>query len=157
MTRYVLDTNVLIYITRDAKPWKYIDAHFQPFTPPNEAYISFVSLAEIMSLARRNGWGNKKMSKLAEVLTQITRLDFSPDLIQHYIEIDSYSDGKHPVLRLPEGISARNMGKHDIWIAATAIKANAEIITTDRDFLHLSDIFCKVHYIDVYDLPDRHN
>jgi tRNA(fMet)-specific endonuclease VapC len=33
--------------------------------------------------------------------------------------------------------SARNMGKNDIWIAATARVLGATLLTTDKDFNHL--------------------
>jgi tRNA(fMet)-specific endonuclease VapC len=37
------------------------------------------------------------------------------------------------------------MGKNDLWIAATAFVANAELVTMDGDFDHLNDEFLKVH------------
>ena len=33
--------------------------------------------------------------------------------------------------------SARNMGKNDVWIAATALYLDMELHTTDNDFDHL--------------------
>lgn len=35
------------------------------------------------------------------------------------------------------GMSARNMGKNDLWIAATASALDLTLLTTDRDFDHL--------------------
>jgi len=64
-----------------------------------------------------------------------------------YIEVDTYSQGKHPKLSLPFGVSARNMGKNDIWIAATALALNAELITTDKDFNHLNAVLVEVHCV----------
>jgi len=40
------------------------------------------------------------------------------------------------------------MGKNDIWIAATAYILEAELITTDRDFLHLDQVFFKVNFVE---------
>lgn len=40
------------------------------------------------------------------------------------------------------------MGKNDIWIAATAIAMQADLITCDKDFLHLDGEMLKVHYLD---------
>ena len=35
------------------------------------------------------------------------------------------------------GLSARNMGKKDLWIAVTALYFDEELYTTDNDFNHL--------------------
>jgi predicted nucleic acid-binding protein len=45
-------------------------------------------------------------------------------------------------------MSSRNMGKNDIWIAATASVLNATLVTTDADFDHLNGVFLTVAYID---------
>jgi predicted nucleic acid-binding protein len=51
-------------------------------------------------------------------------------------------------IMLLEGMSARNMGKNDLWIAATASVLKAKLLTTDRDFDHLDSEFLEVIYID---------
>ncbi len=38
-------------------------------------------------------------------------------------------------------MSARNMGKNDLWIAATAHVLGAKLLTTDADFNHLNEVF----------------
>jgi predicted nucleic acid-binding protein len=40
------------------------------------------------------------------------------------------------------------MGKNDIWIAATTQVAEAALITTDKDFSHLDNVFFSVNFID---------
>jgi len=44
--------------------------------------------------------------------------------------------------------SARNMGKNDLWIAATASILNAKLITTDKDFSHLKNQMIDLEIID---------
>lgn len=46
------------------------------------------------------------------------------------------------------GMSSRNMGKNDLWIAAAASVLNAKLLTTDKDFDHLNEEFLEVIYID---------
>lgn len=46
-------------------------------------------------------------------------------------------------------MSARNMGKNDAWIAATAYAAQATLVTTDKDFDHLADTFFKLDRLDI--------
>ncbi|MEM6767041.1 MAG: hypothetical protein AAF655_19040 [Bacteroidota bacterium] len=42
---------------------------------------------------------------------------------------------------LPEKMSARNMGKNDLWLAATANVLGAPLVSTDHDFDHLKETF----------------
>jgi predicted nucleic acid-binding protein len=65
-------------------------------------------------------------------------------LIMRYAEIDAYSQGKLIDKPLPKGLSARNMGKNDLWIAATASTLNIPLLTTDNDFDHLNGVFLEV-------------
>jgi type I restriction enzyme M protein len=44
--------------------------------------------------------------------------------------------------------SARTMSHNDMWIAATAKVARATLLTTDKDFTHLSPNHCRVVLID---------
>lgn len=36
------------------------------------------------------------------------------------------------------------MGKNDLWIAATASVTNTTLITTDKDFVHLDNVYLKL-------------
>ena len=45
-------------------------------------------------------------------------------------------------------MTARNMGKNDLWIAATAAATNTTLLTTDSDFDHCDKIFFNVLKID---------
>ena len=59
-------------------------------------------------------------------------------------QLDAYSQGKLSMRPLPAGMSARNMGKNDLWIAATALYFDVELHTTDKDFDHLSALGLRV-------------
>ena len=69
----------------------------------------------------------------------------SQDIIKKYAEIDAFSQGK--LINNPLGMSARNMGKNDLWIAATASVANATLLTTDKDFEHLNNRYLNLETI----------
>ena len=92
------------------------------------------------------------MESLVELFGKVSIIGTSgspnDNLLKSYIAIEAYSQGKHPTLNLPQGLSARNMGKNDLWIAATAHALNATLLTTDKDFSHLDDVFCKVVVIE---------
>lgn len=151
--KYVIDTNILVHIVRNSTTWESIDMTFEPFNfPKNETYVSFVSIAEILALSLKLDWKKTKITRLTEFLSKLEIISVSNDiddeLIQNYALIDAYSQGKLTTLPLPTGISARNMGKNDIWIAATAHSIEATLLTTDKDFEHLDTIFCKVILIE---------
>jgi predicted nucleic acid-binding protein len=58
--------------------------------------------------------------------------------------IDAYSQGKHPDYQPIVAFNARNMGKNDLWIAATAFLYGIPLVTTDHDFDHLHPDFIEV-------------
>jgi tRNA(fMet)-specific endonuclease VapC len=117
--------------------------------PPNISLISIVSKGELYSLAIQFGWGEQKRQALETMLRRIPSVDINTDrIIRRYAEIDAYSQGKDRTKLLPHGVSSRNMGKNDIWIAATSSVLNATLITTDKNFDHLNGVFLTVSYID---------
>ena len=58
-------------------------------------------------------------------------------IINRYAEIDAYSQNKLANKSLQ--LSARNMGKNDIWIAATTSVYDMTLLTMDKDFEHLKE------------------
>jgi predicted nucleic acid-binding protein len=76
----------------------------------------------------------------------IIDINYRP-LVLRYGEIDAFSQGKLP--NRPLSVSARNMGKNDLWIAATASVLDAKLLTTDADFGHLKTTFLDIDQIPV--------
>lgn len=104
--------------------------------------ISVVTKGELLSLGMQKNWGTKKLSQLNALLRKIVIIDIHENdqaLMDAYAKIDAYSQGR--LQELPLGTSSRNMGKNDLWIAATAHVAKATLVTTDTDFDHLRDHF----------------
>ena len=66
----------------------------------------------------------------------------SDDVIDAYAEIDTFSQGKLKSNPLPH--SARNMGKNDLWIAATASVFPTKFLTSDDDFDHLGGNYIEI-------------
>lgn len=149
MSIFIFDTNIVLGYLRGAPYAKYVESKFSPNAPPNTAIISIVSTAELYSLAIQLRWDEKRQASLAEILRQLPQVDINRQpILKLYAEIDAYSQGKHPGKPLPNGLSARNMGKNDVWIAATAAAAKGVLITTDRDFNHLNGQYLRVEYVD---------
>lgn len=119
-----------------------IDQH-RIYDSPNFSLISVVSKGEIYSLARQFQWRRQKMDALEAIIGQIPSVDISDEkILIRYAEIDAFSQGRD--LSRSLGSSSRNMGKNDLWIAATASVLNAHLVTTDQDFNHLDTTFLKL-------------
>lgn len=148
MKTYILDTNVLIHFVRQSDTWQRIHQQYAPLA--NNSYLSFATVAEVISFAIRLEWDKTGKEAIQNIINSLTIIHSSQDLTNHYVDIASFSQGIHDTLKLPKGISARNMGENDIWIAATtkSIKG-AELITTDRDFEHLDGVWFGVNYVEV--------
>ncbi|WP_375560677.1 hypothetical protein ACE193_23785 [Bernardetia sp. OM2101] len=85
--------------------------------------------------------GKSKIDKLETLLSKFGEINITPAIVKKYTDIDVYSQGKEPSNPLPSGITARNMSKNDIWIAATAAVSYSTLVTTDKDFGYLRDVF----------------
>lgn len=132
---YVLDTNIILFYLKNGKTKQAIEQRYAPFSPQNTAIISIVTVAEIQALTIKNSWGEKRIAVMNAILERlvVVAVDFA-ELIEAYAEIDAFSQGK---LSGSTPFSARNMGKNDLWIAATAKVAKGTLFTSDQDFYHL--------------------
>lgn len=149
MLRYLLDTGILLGYVRNADYAKYVENNFKLTEYSNLLFISVVTVGEMYSLAAQFQWGEKKKKELENMLNEIQSIDISfPQILERYAAIDSFSQGKNMVKKLPSGMTSRNMGKNDLWIAATASILSAKLITTDKHFDHLDKDFLEVIYID---------
>lgn len=147
MKPYLLDTNILLFYFRQDPKWAYINAQFNLQTLSDNV-ISVVSWGELYALALRNGWGEGRIKTLNRLSSFFIVADiYEENILQKYGEIDAYSQGKLSTNPLPQGISARNMGKNDLWIAATAHVLDIPLLTSDNDFDHLNNIYLTVEKI----------
>lgn len=134
------DTNILIKIVRDKSETGKVRKSVNP--EEDAEFTSLINKAEILSIALQNNWGIRRMSRLEALFEEIIVIDLSdPQFLDAYVNIDAFSQGKHPKMHL-EG-SAKNMGKNDLWIASTVSVLKFTLITTDKDFDHLDNVFIK--------------
>jgi tRNA(fMet)-specific endonuclease VapC len=138
---YIWDTNILLYSLRKPEFLNDIKLRYALDDLLSAVSISAVTVGEIHAISLRNRWGQKRRTALAELLALLKKVSVTDDdfLIQMYSEIDVYSQGHHPSLRMTG--SARKMGKNDLWIAATTAAAQCTLVSTDNDFTHLSGLF----------------
>lgn len=142
---YLLDTNIVILYLRSHAISRKIDEMYNPLGQENTALISVVSVGELRALGLMNGWGKARMKRLESLLSELLITDINIEkIVEMYAEIDAYSQNRLPTKSLNN--TPRNMGKNDIWIAATAAVADAKLLTLDKDFTHLDGIYFEVIY-----------
>ncbi|RIV23885.1 type II toxin-antitoxin system VapC family toxin [Fibrisoma montanum] len=144
---HLLDTNIVLAYLKKSTLSVALDKQYGLLSEHAKPFISAVTVGELWSLCLQNNWGPKRRELLIEILRQLTIVDINLEpIIQNYAEIDAFSQSK--LMGRPLGSSARNMGKNDLWIAATASMLDAVLITTDKDFDHLHGQFVEVIRID---------
>ena len=147
---YLLDTNIIIIYSKNKNRAKRIEADHTILGSENNLAVSIVSIAEINSIIHQFRIGDQRRKGIDKILQNTTRLDISYDeILEKYEEIDAFSQGKHKTRK--SNFSAKNMGKNDLWIAATASAFNITLVTTDKDFNHLDGEFIKLKFIDMND------
>ena len=147
MKNYLLDTNVFLYLLRKDRRWFKIEEQFGLNKTGN--FISLISLGELWSIGLRNQWGISRMTQIEDLVQNFTLIDLNIEsIIKRYGEIDAFSQGK--LKDRPLSASARNMGKNDLWLAATASVLNLTLITSDQDFNHLAPAFLSLEALDMH-------
>lgn len=145
---YLLDTNMLVVYGRATAIADKIEAEYHFFSGNHNLAISVVSLGELDSLAKQFNYGAKRKARLNKFVEAVFKIDINiQKIIECYGDIDAFSQGK--LSANPLATSARNMGKNDLWIAATASVYNLELITTDKDFEHLHPTYLSLQHIDI--------
>ena len=140
---FLFDSNIVLHYVRQSAVMIQIEQDFDPFGLGNEAWMCVVSKGELRSIAIQNQWGNPRRQRLEELMNDFYPADiFSEETIDRYAEIDAFSQNKLP--GKPLGLTARNMGKNDLWIAAAAHILGAKLLTTDSDFDHLSGVYLEL-------------
>ena len=122
----IFDTNLIIRHIREKQPL------------PGKVIIPLVVVGELEAFALKSDWGYQKVTFLRSLLDTYPLIEITQELTNWYARVDAYSQGKLKGQPLPQGLSSRNMGKNDVWIAATALYFDFELHTTDHDFEHLA-------------------
>lgn len=144
--KYLLDTNIIINLVRN-------DNFEQEFNqtyliPQNTLTTSVVVIGELEAFALKQKWGKRKIRGLNRIIKSLMVYPIrTKQIINRYAEIDAFSQNK--LTNKPLKMSARNMGKNDIWIAATASVYDMTLLTMDRDFEHLSEVFLELEMVGV--------
>jgi tRNA(fMet)-specific endonuclease VapC len=142
--KLLLDTNILVQLSKDSA-LRLLERVVNP--DDHELYISIASIAEIKSIALQNLWGGRKWQIIDRVLDEAVIIEINEDLANTYAEIDAFSQRRNPAYNDYLFKTPRNMGKNDLWIAATGALLGLQLVTTDTDFNHLHQVFLDVRLI----------
>ena len=152
MRSFILDTGILLGLTREAQWASRAVDRLELNDPQTTVFTSVVCHGEMLALAEKRGWGESNRHKLGRVLDGLPQVDISKrDVLKAYALVDAWTHG-HPVAApndAPPPKPARSMGKNDLWIAATAHASGAVLVTTDRDFDHLHGVWLNRELVDM--------
>jgi len=120
------------------------DYLMQAFSLANQIHrplISIVSHGELLLLADRNKWGERKLESLNNMLNSLVTIDINePGVLDAYVAVQRDS-------RAATG-GSRELNHNDAWIVACAHASGATLLTTDRDFAHLKPPAWNAQFID---------
>lgn len=134
----LLDTNIVIHLTRGGAIGQAIDDRFQLRARPERPLLSEVTLGEAMAFAQYRGWGEARGVMLSGLLRELVIVDIrSRAVLDRYAEIDTFLKR-----------NGRAVSDNDVWIAACASAAAATLLTTDRDFDPLHGTYLERVWID---------
>ena len=134
----LLDTNVVIFLSRGGAIGRAIDARFQLRGRAERPLLSVITLGEALAFARFRNWGAPRIETLRGLLREFVVVDIARRaVLERYAEIDNFLKR-----------NGRAVGDNDAWIAACASVADATLLTTDRDFDPLHGTYLDRVWID---------
>lgn len=123
----VLDTGVLVHFVRGQRTGRLIEERLRLSERRGDSILSSVVEAELLLIAARRGWGDRKLADLARLCRSFVRVSAGePEVVQAWVEIAAAQTD-----------AGQTIDHNDLWIAATARAAGAILITCDGDFLRL--------------------
>jgi tRNA(fMet)-specific endonuclease VapC len=123
----LLDTSVLIHFLRGQQTGRLIEEKLRLSERRGDSILSSVVEAELLLIAARRNWDDRKLADLAKQCRDFVRVSAGePAVVQAWVDIARAQTN-----------AGEKMEQNDLWIAATARAAGAVLITCDGDFLRL--------------------
>ncbi len=127
MAKYLLDTNICIYLTKQQHP-----ALIQRFASlaENEVAMSVITYGELQFGAQKSQQKQKVLSALKQLSLAIPVLEMNQEVCAHYGEIRAHLQKLGTLI-----------GNNDLWIAAHAKAARLILVTNNqREFECVADL-----------------
>jgi len=145
MRKFVLDTCILLHYIRQNDTARRVEAQLNLLATDAVLFISSATVGEIEGFLQRQKWGQPKVKQMKKLLKNMVAIDIDAtdyQLMQSYATLWNYSKNALAGNKLGRSIG---IGQNDVWIAALAKTAKAELVTTDSDFDHLNGQWITVH------------
>ena len=121
--KYMLDTNILIYLIKNKPP--IVASHIDALDAQDQLCMSFVTYAELLKGAERSTSKDKVLLNLRRLVCQI------PVLYQTYKALCKHYATQATQLKK----AGTPIGGNDLWIASHALAENATLVTHNtREF-----------------------
>ena len=143
---YLIDTNIIVLLSKEGLQFeRFLEDVYRVSIQQDRLLISVVSVGELNAFIKKSGLGARRRSFIDRMILQCITVPINnKNIIDWYGDIDAYSQGKAD----PVPFTARNMGKNDLWIAATACAYDLPLVTSDDDFPHLDGKFLDLRYVE---------
>ena len=125
--RFLLDTNILIYIRRNRPPRVF--ARFQKLSY-GEAVLSVITFGELV-------YGAMKSVRRNEAIAQLEELRRAAPIVM----LPETAAERYGAIRADLESRGQQIGNNDLWIAAHVRAANLTLITNnEREFSRVQDL-----------------
>ena len=125
--RYMLDTNICIYIAKHHPPE--VRARFERLKP-GQLVMSAITFGELYYGASKSNQRAKALAQLEELIQDIPVEDLNPRAAQAYGEI-----------RATLEMEGRLIGNNDLWIGAHAVALDLTLATNnEREFKRIAGL-----------------
>jgi tRNA(fMet)-specific endonuclease VapC len=119
----LLDTNIVSLVIKEAAVHDTRREKLNAMLRGKIAFISFVTVAELLYWGEKRGWGQKRKDDLDVRLRAFGVLDPTRDTAELWART-----------RAAANASGRTLQPHDLWIAAAALEHELPLVSDDGDF-----------------------
>ncbi|MCX6387330.1 MAG: PIN domain-containing protein [Solirubrobacterales bacterium] len=114
----VIDTSIAIKLEREGP-----SENFRPVFNDEQISISVITVSELLAGVYRCSDERRiaRMPKVEEMLSGLAPLPITPSIARIHADLSAYMSQQ-----------GRSIGRHDEWIAATAIAHGATVVTLNR-------------------------
>ena len=125
--RYMLDTDICIYLAKNQHPQ--VTARFERLKP-EQLVMSAITYGELQYGANKSSQRSRTLSQLAEITQYIPVESITLSAARAYGEIRATLERQ-----------GRMIGNNDLWIAAHAMAMNVTLATNnEREFLRVTGL-----------------
>ncbi len=126
MSLLLIDTDIASFIFKGSD---YADSYL-PLLSDQELALSFMTVAELFQWAIRRQWGDRRLSRLEQYLSNYLVIPVDQPLCREWAQVRSDRQS-----------AGRPISSQDAWIAATALRYDLPLVTHNvKDFLGISNL-----------------